>query len=109
MSMAELYFPKYLTEFKATKPIDHKKHKSILIVDQTEYPFQSKHIINRNCSEDVLYKNSNKLAPVFLTSGLGGMSGRFYDVFLKKIIDKKLIIFIFNYLKRCTTKSRSYC
>lgn len=75
MSLATLYFPKYLSEFKSTKLIDQSAHQSILIVDQAEYPFISKHIINKECSENVLYKSSSKLAPVFLTSGMGGMSG----------------------------------
>ena len=77
MSIAELHFPNYLSEFKSTiSKIDQKQKQSIEIVDLINgYSFAGKHMIHKYCSENVLYKSSEKLAPIFLTSGLGGMSG----------------------------------
>lgn len=74
MSIAELYFPNYLSEFKPTinKQPDSK---SFTISDRAEFPFASKHIVHKACGGEVFSKSSDKLAPVFLTSGLGGMSG----------------------------------
>jgi len=73
MSMAELYFPNYLSEFKqSTGSVDQQK--SITVVDKASYPFTGKHIIHKDCIQSC-NKSSTKLAPVYLTSGLGGMSG----------------------------------
>lgn len=75
MSIAKLYVPNYLSDFRSASPLNRQTHKSIRIVQKAEYPFNGRHIIHKECSEDVLYKSSTRLAPVFLTSGLGGMSG----------------------------------
>lgn len=75
MSIAELYFPNYLSEFKSTVVEKRPYPESFQIVQHAQFPFDKKHIIQEACGEEVLYKSSDKLAPVFLTSGLGGMSG----------------------------------
>lgn len=73
MSIAELYFPNYLSKFQPTTGVQWKSPASFM--DRAEFPFAHKHIVHKTCGEGVLCQSSPKLAPVFLTSGLGGMSG----------------------------------
>ena len=73
MSIAELHFANYLSEFKPTAETAARP-KSFAILKRVEFPFNRKHVVHEAC-EEVLHKSSRKLAPVFLTSGLGGMSG----------------------------------